>query len=104
MIDLLILIIILSAVVYRVSRFIVLDTMIDGTRHKVLGYLEAKPKLLPQKLAELLGCPFCVTVWISAGACLAWRIFIASFAAPVFVWLAVAAGALIYWAVIDSED
>jgi hypothetical protein len=103
MLDLLILIIILSLVVYRLGRFVVLDTMFEGTRDKVLGWMHRRDRFFWHKLAELLGCPYCITVWIAAGACLAWRWFVAPFPAPVFVWLAVAAGSLMAWRVVDSE-
>lgn len=111
MIEVFILILILGLVTYRVARFIVLDTLIDGTRDKVLDTLEkkhgragdSKKALLYSKLTDLLGCPFCITIWVSAGACLATRIFVGSFPMPVWVWLATAATALIPWNYIDSE-
>lgn len=99
----LVMIVVLSAVTYRVGRFLVLDTMIEGTRDKVYGNLAHRPQFFWQKVLEMLGCPYCITVWIAAGACLTWRIFVGSFAAPVFVWLAVCAGALVFWNYIDSE-
>lgn len=112
MIELLVLIIILGLVTYRVARFIVLDTLIDGTRDKVIDWLERrqsvalnadKSGLLWAKLVDLIGCPFCITIWISAGAVFATRIFVGSFAMPVWVWLATAAFALLPWNYIDSE-
>lgn len=99
----LIMIIVLSAAVYRAGRFIVLDTMFEGTRAQVFGRLQMRQHLFWHKLAELLGCAFCITVWLSAAACLAWRWFVDPFPAPVFVWLAVCTGALLFWQAIDWE-
>lgn len=104
MFDLLILIVILSAVVYRVGRFLILDTMFEGTRAQVFGRLAMRERFIWHKIAELLGCPYCITVWIAAAACFAWRIFVEPFPAPVFVWLAVSTGSLLFWRAIDYED
>lgn len=100
----LIMIIVLSATVYRISRFIVLDTMFEGTRAQVFGRLAMSERFIWHKIAELLGCPYCITVWISAASCVAWRIFVGPFEAPVFVWLAVSTGSLLFWRAIDSDD
>lgn len=100
----LVMIVVLSAVVYRVGRFLVLDTMIEGTRDRIFGWLAHRERFFWHKLLDLLGCPYCITVWVAAGACLAWRLFVGDFAAPVFVWLAVSAGSLVFWNYIDSED
>lgn len=77
MIDLTLLIIILSLVTYRVARFLVLDTLIDGTRDRVIDGLERrvgeardaerKSAVAYEKLIDLIGCPFCITVWVAAG-------------------------------------
>lgn len=104
MIDLFFLIVILSLAVFRISRFVVLDTMFEGTRAQVFGRLQMREHMFWHKLAELLGCPYCITVWFSAAACLGWRIFVGPFAAPVFVWLAVCTGALLAWRAIDYEQ
>jgi chromate transport protein ChrA len=99
----LIMIVVLSAAVYRVGRFIILDTMFEGTRAQVFGRLAMRQKFIWHKIAELLGCPYCITVWLAAGACIAWRLFVGPFAAPVFAWLAVCTGALLFWRAIDWE-
>jgi hypothetical protein len=103
MFDLLILIVVLSLVTYRLGRFVVLDSMFEGTRDKTLGWMHRRGNFFWVKTAELLGCPYCITVWLAAGACLAWRVFVESYPAPVFVWLAVSAGSLMAWRVVDSE-
>jgi hypothetical protein len=97
----LILIVVLSAVTYRVARFVVLDTMFEGTRAQVFGRLSMRKSTFAYKIAELLGCPYCITVWISAIVCFGYRILVGPFEAPVAVWLAVCTGALLYWRAID---
>lgn len=104
MLDLLLLIVILSAVVYRLARFAILDTMIDGTRAQVFGRLAMREHFFWHKLLELLGCPWCLTGWVAIGTCLGWRWFVGDFAAPVFVWLAVWTGSLLFWRILDYED
>jgi hypothetical protein len=104
MFEMVMLSVLLGAVTYRVGRFIVLDTMIDGTRDKMIGWLEARSeKLLYRKLVELFGCPFCITVWVSAGAVATTRLFAGPIGMPVWVWLATATSALVFWRVVDSE-
>lgn len=100
----LIFVIVLSLVVYRVARFIVLDSLIDGTRENITVWLGHRSHRWWHKLLELIGCPFCVTIWISAFTLIAYRIFVDDFPIPVFTWLAVAAGALIPWRIIDWEE
>jgi hypothetical protein len=102
--QLLILIVILGLVTYRVSRFIILDTLIEGWRDVFHSWLLSKPKLWRVKLEELLGCPFCVSIWVSAGACLLTRWLVGSFAMPVWVWLGAATVALVVWEIIDAEE
>jgi hypothetical protein len=99
----LILVVILSAVTYRVGRFIALDSMFEGTRERVYAWLLGHDRFIWHKIAELLGCPYCITVWVAAATCFAYRVAVEPFAAPVFVWLAVSTGALIFWAIVDSE-
>lgn len=103
-VNLIILIIVLSLVVYRVGRFIVLDSLIEGTRESVQRWLGNRSHRWWHKLLELLGCPYCITIWVSAATCFAYRVFVESFAVPVFVWLAVAALSLVWWRYIDWEE
>ncbi len=97
--------ILLSLVVYRVSRFIVLDTLIDGTRQKVEDWLmEHRSRLVFRKLYELIGCPYCVTIWVSLFAVLFSYRLLESVPLPVFTWLAGSSGALLVWAIVDSDE
>jgi len=99
----LVLLIVMSAVTYRVSRFIVLDTLIDEPRNRLLSWLELRPTRLWTKLLELFGCPFCITIWVSAGTVALTAAVGYDIPVPIWTWLAVATGALLFWAAIDSE-
>jgi hypothetical protein len=101
------LLVIWSAATYRVTRLIVLDTLIEEPRDKVMDWLERyKGERRPawkQKLSELLGCPYCVSAYVSAGVLVAHRVIVGSFPVPVWFWLAVWTGGLVIYAYIDSE-
>jgi hypothetical protein len=96
--------IVLSAVTYRVARFIVLDTLVDVPRDKVHGWLELHPNALSRKVLELLGCPWCITIWVSAATVVVHDAVVSDgVAVPVWTWLTVAVGSLLLWHVLDSE-
>lgn len=99
----LVLVIILSAVVYRLARFLVLDTLIDEPRNCVLAWLERRPTLFWSKILDLLGCPWCITIWVSAAVVAATDIYGISVPLPLWTWLATATGSLIFWNILDSE-
>lgn len=98
-----VLLVVLSAVTYRVSRFIVLDTLIDAPRNWVLSWLEMHPNMFTNKLLELLGCPWCITIWVAAGAVAIQDQLIDGMPVPIWAWLAVATGSLVFWGIIDNE-
>ncbi len=95
---------ILSAVVYRISRFIVLDTLMEGTRDKLVDWLEHHPGFFWTKFKELIGCPYCVTIWISAVLVWVQNVFVAPVPLPVYTWLAVSTGSVMIWSFVDSEE
>jgi hypothetical protein len=109
--------VILTLAVWRITRFIVLDDLIGGTRKKVLDRLEARPapgqvgydddkrpNLLAFKAWTLLTCPWCVGIYVSAGVLLAARIFcLDSIPMPIFTWLAIAAAQLIPYNYLDGD-
>lgn len=98
-----VLLIVLSAVCYRVSRFIVLDTLIDEPRNWVLSWLEMHPNWFTNKTHELLGCPWCVTIWVAAGTVALQHFVVDPVPVPIWTWLATATGALVFWGLIDKE-
>jgi hypothetical protein len=116
------LLILCSAVTYRVSRFIVLDTMIEGTRDSFIAKLttwpdstgrtrvinrdEATYELIPlwrRKIVELVGCPWCVTIWVGAAVTLLTHFIVEPVPAPILWWLTISSLALVLWAIIDAE-
>lgn len=89
--------ILLSLVVYRVTRFIILDTLIQHQRIVFLNKLQGKkPSAFRNKIAELFTCPYCMSIWVAAASVAVLDLF-ESVRLPVFMWLAVAAGSLLVW-------
>lgn len=81
-----------------------LDTLIDVPRDKVMGWLEMHPNRLNAKILELIGCPWCITIWVSAATVIVHNYVVDNgVAVPVWTWLAVAVGSLLLWHVLDSE-
>ena len=99
----LIVLIVLSAVTYRVSRFIVLDSLIDEPRDWAVDRLERKRGLFYSKLVDFIGCPFCISIWVAAATVAVHHFVVEDVPVPVWTWLAVATGSLLLWAWIDSE-
>jgi hypothetical protein len=118
--------VVLSAATYRIARFIVLDSLWDDSRNRLLDWLttgvgiegESRPlnnrtepeqwRQLPfvrRKTAELLGCPWCVSLWIAGGVLFVyWLITDDHGPVPGFLyWPALSAGALTFWAIADSD-
>lgn len=79
------------AAVWRVIVFIRQDTIIEGTRSKVTVFLMRKDTLVRNKLLYLIDCPWCLGIWISALAVLAWEFLDSRVVGAVLAWLAVAA-------------
>lgn len=110
--------IILVGVVWRVTRFVVKDDLIGGTRTKVQERLESHPgpgepgydenkarNLVAFKLWLLLTCPWCVAIYVSAGTLVLTRIFVLdSIPMPVWTWLALAGFSLVPYNYLDGED
>lgn len=99
------LILVLGLVVYRVTRFIVLDTLVDVPRDWVHNRLMSTKRRWGPYLAKLIGCPWCVSVWVSAGAVALTMILTNhDIVMPVWTWLAAAAVAVLAYNVTDAED
>jgi hypothetical protein len=97
---------ILSAAIYRVARFMILDELIEETRDKLHAVLTEHPNRLTIKLQILMLCPFCLTIWVS-GAVLGYWFTLGErgtwWAFPVYL-LAGSTGSLVFWHYIDAED
>lgn len=101
--QLLTLVIVLGLVNYRISRFIVLDTIIEGWRDVFHSWLLSKPRWWRVKLQYLLGCPFCVGIYVAG--MLTWITdYYTSVPLPGWTMLGSTAVALVVWEYIDSEE
>lgn len=93
----------LSLVVYRVTRFIMFDTLIEMQRKWFLAVVVVgkQPGPVRIKLHDLFTCFFCLSVWVAA-ATVAITDAVTSVPMPVWTWLAVAGAALIPWRFIEG--
>lgn len=99
-----------ALVTWRVTRFIVADDLIEGTRKKVLDFLGPQRPLHPWrdfwcgKAYTLLTCPWCVSIYVSAGylALSRWLV-VDSIPVPVWTWLAIGALSIIPYQFTDGD-
>lgn len=113
---------VLAVVSYRVTRFIVSDTLIEGWRDRFKGWVWVDPDtmrtlrkvtghpwltFLRGKLGELLTCPFCVSVHVAF-----WTYLIvqidggqddASLVEHGVAWLAIAGGTVMIWNKVEID-
>lgn len=96
--------VILAFAAYRIGRFVALDTLIEGTRDKVMMWLATRGSLWAEKLSELLGCPWCITIWTGAGVTAYWAAITEwpGWWFPLY-WLAVSGAAVLIWTVVDPD-
>lgn len=100
--------IILVGVTWRVTRFLVDDDLIGGTRDRLKEWLD-RPRVgwrntLAEKGWFLVTCPWCVGVYVSAGVLLGARLFaLHSIPMPVYTWLAVAGFAMVPYNYLDGK-
>lgn len=105
-----------ALLVYRVTRFVIEDTLIDGIRNKVLGWIVGSqvemgpdgmpklriPSLWRRKLRELLTCPYCLSAYVAAAATIVTDHYY-NVPLPWFYWLAVAAASLMVWRYVEQN-
>lgn len=110
---------VLTLASFRVGRFVSLDDLWDVTRNRLLNWLERPgktrekppawgvrrdaPPLWRFKLSNLIGCPWCVLVWTSAGVVFVTDAWFQHLPMPVWWWLAVSGGAAICWQITDHK-
>jgi len=94
------LLVVISLLVYRVNRLIIRDTIFDKPRAAFINW--ALPRRGGSAVVDLITCPFCLGVWVSAVAT-AVASHITTVPLPMFVWLASAAGSMIAWRIIEDE-
>jgi hypothetical protein len=94
----------LSLAVYRITRFVIDDTLIEEPRDWLRKKLvEGKSTTVRTKILDLMECPYCVSVWVAAGAVLlaSWTWTVPE---PFWSWLAVCGGAMIVWRIVEVEE
>lgn len=93
-----------SLAVYRVTRFVILDTLIAHQRIWLMNLvLGKKPNRAREKVHELLGCPYCVSPYMAAFAVAGTDHYV-SVPLPWLQWLAVCAGSLIVWKFVEGDE
>lgn len=104
--DWLILIVVLGLVTYRVTRFLIADTLIAQPRRKLLDWIAPQVGPMPPKwrikIWELLTCPYCLSIWVAGGAVgltAIWR----DIPMPVWTWLATAGMCMAWYAFIEDD-
>lgn len=80
--------------VWRCVVFVRQDSLIEGTREKLLTRFGAKDSLLADKAYLLLTCQWCLSIWFAGLATLAWLPVVDyTWTSGVITWLALAATA-----------
>ena len=51
--------------VARVTGLIVTDTITEGARDALIGWLDDRPRTLGAFIADLIQCPWCAGMWVS---------------------------------------
>ena len=97
------LLILYSLVSYRLTRFVHSDTILDEIRDRFQIWLVTKEKLWADKIYELSACPYCISVYTSAGTVLAARHY-QDFPMPFYVWLAVCGLTMVIWRVVEKDE
>jgi len=116
------LLIVLAVVTYRVTRFVVGDTLIDVPRDKFKAWVWLDPEemrhprkivghpvltSLRTKLGQLLTCAFCVSVWIAAAAYVVVKVDQGwsgtSVVEHLVAWVAIAGGAVMIWNKVEID-
>jgi len=96
------LIILLSLITYRVTRFVIEDSLINAQRTWFLGKIIGKrPGRARVKIHDLFLCPYCLSVWIAAGATAIADAYV-SVPLPVWTWLATCGGTMMVWRFVEA--
>lgn len=105
--------VVMSAVVYRVTRFTQLDSMFEDTRDRLVFWLSSRRTestgrtgTAYRKAVDLVTCAFCVSIWIAALAVLwlAWASNYTLTRYSIAETLAVATGAMAFYRYIDPPE
>jgi len=107
-------VIVLSLVTYRLTRFFVEDSLIDGQRAWLLRKVSGNEAGLilrdgpngptakwRAKILYFLECPYCMSVWLCAASTAA-AAMASDVMNPFFVWLAASGGTMIVWQICED--
>jgi len=97
-------VVVLSLVVYRITRFLIDDDLINEPRAWLQRTIAGgvRGRALRIKLLELMQCPYCVSVWVGAGVVLLASI-LSTVPYPVLTWGAACGGCMVVWTVVETE-
>lgn len=91
----------MSFATYRVTRFLIADTLIDRPRLWFHQTITQRGGGFGRWLFKLVTCVYCLSIWVAAAVTALVDLW-GSVPQPVLVWLAVAAGALAVWKYIED--
>lgn len=101
--------VILTFVVYRVTYFVIEDSLFDGTREAIYRRLRFHDhedgtwgNLWRDKLYVLLSCPYCVSVHVAGWVVLIHHFFVDPLPSPVWWWPALSGAGLLAWSLIED--
>lgn len=96
----LVVLLVLSLATARITRLVVEDTIFDKPRNALQAKLLVSKKGSAAWLLKLIGCPYCVSVWVALAATVT-TFALADISIPnpvavfIFLWMAIAALAVI---------
>lgn len=61
-----VLLVVYALAVARVTGLVTVDTITEGIRDSLIGWLDDRPKTLGSFVGSLITCQWCAGVWISA--------------------------------------
>ena len=98
------LIVLFSLCVYRVTRFVISDSLIEGTRTRIQDKLiDGEPGLVRDKIYELSTCAYCMSIWVAGITVTLAQIWV-DVPLPVLVWLASAGGCMVVWRFVETFE
>ena len=97
---------ILSACTWRLTRFALLDNLLDYPRDVLFLRLDRAPTTrLRRFVLALLRCAFCSSIWIAAAVLGSWCLTRSTWPGWDFIyyWLTIASGAMVIYRYVDPD-
>ncbi len=90
--------------VYRVTRFLLEDTLIEEPRHVLHHWLLRRNQhLWARKGFELTSCTYCASIWISGGFVLSMLWWGPGLSLPLFWWPALSGSSVVIWKYVETD-